>query len=265
VGRRLPLSPPTNPTTWSCSHAWACLRRSATTRRASLSLRASSSPTWARRGPPPRSAPPGASRSASVRRSRPGRGRGHGASTDVKIAPSAHALRTLVDDLTLDDVLLRTGDGRCGVDGVNGAEGIRLPGLGRWSLPPLRLSGGVLAKVQSRSLRMFTACVLYLGCGGTVSQADSGALDSLVDAADAEEAAVCRAPPSMDADLLCRTNADCSPTKYCIPAGDCGCPGICAERSLSPCVSERLCGCDGKIYSDSCVAALSGVYAVPCD
>jgi hypothetical protein len=47
-----------------------------------------------------------------------------GANADAKTPPSAHALRTSVEDLLLDDVLVRAGDARSGVDGADGALGL---------------------------------------------------------------------------------------------------------------------------------------------
>ncbi len=75
-----------------------------------------------------------------------------GANADAKTPPSAHALRTSVDDLTLDDVLLRAGDGRSGVDGANGADGFAGKAVGStgggWGGQTL-CAGGVFAGATS--------------------------------------------------------------------------------------------------------------------
>lgn len=50
-----------------------------------------------------------------------------GASPDSKAPPSAHALRSSIEDLVLDDTLIRSGDGWSGVDGAPGAAGAKGP------------------------------------------------------------------------------------------------------------------------------------------
>lgn len=92
---------------------------------------------------------------------------------------------------------------------------------------------------------------------------DAGPGDAVADSG-ASEAATCR--PQPDAGLgLCRNNDDCDPKDYCIPAGDCGCPGTCSRRLPSICLHGRFCGCDGVVYEDRCVASLKGVYAASCE
>lgn len=58
---------------------------------------------------------------------------------------------------------------------------------------------------------------------------------------------------------LCRSNGDCADAEYCEGDG-CGTEGRCLAR---PTVCTRdlnpVCGCDGRTYSNACVAASSGV------
>jgi len=60
---------------------------------------------------------------------------------------------------------------------------------------------------------------------------------------------------------ICKIDADCSPSDFCrYEPGACGGEGICTWRPEGcAAVMDPICGCDGRTYSNSCVADAHGV------
>jgi len=68
-----------------------------------------------------------------------------------------------------------------------------------------------------------------------------------------------------DGICACTTNADCPSTQFCLKQDlDCNGAGTCAVRpTVCPDVENDICGCDGRIHMNSCVAHRNGTNVAP--
>lgn len=62
----------------------------------------------------------------------------------------------------------------------------------------------------------------------------------------------------------CKSNKDCFKTEFCkFKTGLCKGNGICAKKPrVCIMVWNSVCGCDGRIYSNECVANANGVNVI---
>jgi hypothetical protein len=69
----------------------------------------------------------------------------------------------------------------------------------------------------------------------------------------------CCTPPADAGPGECLSNSECSPRQWCAGTG-CGTPGSCTSRPTTCLdVYTPVCGCDGRTYSNGCIAASAGM------